>query len=60
MRIPGQVFNGTVTSIRKAPINVQNVVTYDVVIAVSNRDLKLFPGHDGEREDPGRASTRTC
>ena len=32
------------TSIRKAPINVQNVITYDVVIGVSNPDLKLFPG----------------
>jgi HlyD family secretion protein len=41
---PGTVFNGAVNSIRKAPINVQNVVTYDVVIAVSNLDLKLFPG----------------
>jgi HlyD family secretion protein len=41
---PGQVFKGTVTSIRKAPINVQNVITYDAVIGVSNPDLKLFPG----------------
>src|SRR4030095_9729103 len=41
---PGQIFRGTVTSIRKAPINVQNVVTYDVVIGVANPDLKLFPG----------------
>ncbi len=41
---PGQVFKGTVDSIRKAPINVQNVVTYDVVISVPNPDLKLFPG----------------
>jgi HlyD family secretion protein len=41
---PGHTFQGTVTSIRKAPINVQNVVTYDVVIAVDNSDLKLFPG----------------
>jgi HlyD family secretion protein len=41
---PGQVFRGTVTSIRKAAINVQNVVTYDVVVGVSNTDLKLFPG----------------
>jgi HlyD family secretion protein len=41
---PGQVFMGTVTSIRKAPINVQNVITYDAVIGVSNADLKLFPG----------------
>jgi HlyD family secretion protein len=41
---PGQVFRGTVTSIRKAPINVQNVITYDAVIGVPNPDLKLFPG----------------
>jgi len=41
---PSQVFKGTVTSIRQAPINVQNVVTYDVVISVPNADLKLFPG----------------
>jgi HlyD family secretion protein len=40
----GEVFKGTVVQIRKAPINVQNVVTYDVVIAVSNQDLRLFPG----------------
>ena len=41
---PGQVFTGNVTSIRKAPINVANVITYDAVIGVSNLDLKLFPG----------------
>ncbi len=41
---PGQVFPGKVAQIRQAPINVQNVITYDVVIAVSNPDLKLFPG----------------
>ena len=41
---PGRMFTGTVTSIRKAPINVQNVITYDAVIGVSNPDLKLFPG----------------
>lgn len=41
---PGQVFHGTATSIRKAAINVQNVITYDVVIAFSNPDQKLFPG----------------
>jgi HlyD family secretion protein len=33
-----------VAQIRQAPINVQNVVTYDVVVEVSNADLKLFPG----------------
>jgi len=41
---PGQVFKGKVTSIRQAPINVANVITYDAVIGVSNADLKLFPG----------------
>jgi hypothetical protein len=40
----GQVFKGAVTEIRKAPINVQNVNTYDMVIGVSNPDSKLFPG----------------
>ena len=41
---PGRVFKGSVTAVREAPINVQNVITYDVVIGVSNPDLKLFPG----------------
>ncbi len=41
---PGRTFHGSVREIRKAPINVQNVITYDVVIAVDNPDLKLFPG----------------
>ncbi|MGA2186405.1 MAG: efflux RND transporter periplasmic adaptor subunit [Bryobacteraceae bacterium] len=41
---PRRIFPGIVTSVRKAPINVQNVITYDAVIAVSNLDLKLFPG----------------
>jgi len=41
---PGRIFSGTVTSIRQAPINVQNVITYDAVIGVSNADLTLFPG----------------
>ena len=42
--IPGWSFKGAVTAVRKAPINVQNVITYDAVIGVSNPDLKLFPG----------------
>lgn len=41
---PGQIFRGRVAQVREAPINVQNVITYDVVIEVSNPDLKLFPG----------------
>jgi HlyD family secretion protein len=41
---PGKVFHGTVAQVRNAPITVQNVVTYDVVIAVDNPDLELKPG----------------
>jgi HlyD family secretion protein len=41
---PATVFKGRVSQIRKAPINVQNVITYDAVIEVGNPDLKLFPG----------------
>ncbi len=41
---PGEKFKGKVVQIRQAAINVQNVITYDVVIAVANQDLKLFPG----------------
>jgi HlyD family secretion protein len=41
---PGTIFNGTVAQIRKAPTNVQNVITYDAVVQVANSDLKLFPG----------------
>jgi HlyD family secretion protein len=41
---PGRVFAGTVSQIRQAPINVQNVVTYDVVVGVPNPDQKLLPG----------------
>jgi HlyD family secretion protein len=41
---PGTTFHGQVANVRMAPISAQNVVTYDVVIAVSNPDLKLFPG----------------
>jgi HlyD family secretion protein len=41
---PNITFHGQVTNIRKAPISAQNVVTYDVVIAAPNPDLKLFPG----------------
>jgi HlyD family secretion protein len=41
---PERIFRGKVSEIRNAPIIVQNVVTYDVVIQVSNKDLKLKPG----------------
>lgn len=41
---PDRTFEGTVKQVRRAPITVQNVVTYDVVIQVPNKELKLMPG----------------
>ncbi|PYI91243.1 MAG: efflux RND transporter periplasmic adaptor subunit [Verrucomicrobia bacterium] len=41
---PNQTFHGQVVQVRNAPITVQNVVTYDTVIGVSNPELKLKPG----------------
>jgi HlyD family secretion protein len=41
---PGEPFAGTVRQIRNAATTVQNVVTYDAVIDVDNRALKLKPG----------------
>jgi HlyD family secretion protein len=41
---PGRTFRGTVKQVRKAAQNVQNVVTYTVVIATANPDLVLVPG----------------
>jgi HlyD family secretion protein len=37
-------FKGKVWQVRNAPITVQNVVTYDVVVQVDNPELKLKPG----------------
>jgi HlyD family secretion protein len=41
---PGQTFQSKVKQVRKAPLNVQNVVTYTVLLSASNPDLKLLPG----------------
>ena len=41
---PGQTFEGTIGQLRLNPQNVQNVVTYNVMIDVLNPDLKLMPG----------------
>ncbi len=41
---PDNTFRGVVDQVRIAPITVQNVVTYDVVIKVDNVDLRLKPG----------------
>jgi HlyD family secretion protein len=41
---PERTFWGEVAQVREAPITVQNVVTYDVVVNVDNSDLALLPG----------------
>lgn len=41
---PGMSFAGMVKQVRLAPISVQNVVTYNVVVSVDNADLRLKPG----------------
>jgi HlyD family secretion protein len=41
---PDEQFKGRVSQVRLAPVTVQNVVTYTVVIEVPNPDLKLRPG----------------
>jgi len=41
---PEKTFRGKVSEIRNAPTTISNVVTYDVVIQVDNKDLKLKPG----------------
>jgi HlyD family secretion protein len=41
---PAKTFTGVVSQVRNAPIITQNVVTYDVVILVDNRELLLKPG----------------
>ncbi|MBI4685831.1 MAG: efflux RND transporter periplasmic adaptor subunit [Nitrospirae bacterium] len=41
---PDNAFRGRVLQVRNAPITIQNVVTYDVVIKVDNQELKLKPG----------------
>jgi len=41
---PDRTFVGRVVQIRNSPITLQNVVTYDTVIGVTNSDFKLKPG----------------
>lgn len=41
---PKRIFEGRVTQVRQSPQTVQNVVTFDAVISVDNRDLALKPG----------------
>ncbi len=41
---PNRTFHGIVTQVRNAPSTVNNVVTYDTVISVTNSDYSLKPG----------------
>src|SRR5687768_4791414 len=41
---PGKDFDGKIAEMRLNPVNVQNVVTYNVVINVDNPEQKLKPG----------------
>jgi HlyD family secretion protein len=41
---PYRSFHGIVTQVRNSPTTVNNVVTYDCVISVTNADYKLKPG----------------
>jgi len=45
---PEETFKGVVGQVRNAAATVQNVVTYDVVVTVDNRELKLKPGMTAE------------
>jgi HlyD family secretion protein len=42
--VSGRTFSGQVAQVRKAPLVLQNVVTYDVVVSAANAELKLLPG----------------
>jgi HlyD family secretion protein len=41
---PRRSFTGEIRQIRKSPVNVQNVISYTVVISAANPDLALLPG----------------
>lgn len=61
---PERSFDGAVSQVRNSPLNVQNVVTYDVVIDADNADAALRPGMTanvdvviGRRDDVLRVPT---
>ena len=41
---PRETFSGTVSQVRMNALTIQNVVTYNTMVAFDNFDLKLFPG----------------
>ena len=55
---PGRTFRGKVTQIRHGPITVQNVVTYDVVVAVRQSGPRALSRHDGGHPHRHRRARR--
>ncbi len=45
---PTTVFDGTVIQVRRSATTTQNVVTYQTIISVENREQNLFPGMTAE------------
>jgi len=45
---PNQPFEGVVLQVRNEPITNNNVVTYNVVVSIDNKDSKLKPGMTAE------------
>ncbi|MBS4773756.1 MAG: efflux RND transporter periplasmic adaptor subunit [Proteobacteria bacterium] len=41
---PDEIFHGVVSQVRNNPITTSNVVTYEVIIEIDNKELKLKPG----------------
>jgi HlyD family secretion protein len=41
---PRRNFSGEIRQVRKSPVNVQNVISYTVVISAANPDQSLLPG----------------
>lgn len=41
---PDETFEGVVTQVRNNPVTTSNVVTYEVIISVDNKDMKIKPG----------------
>lgn len=41
---PDEVFYGLVTQVRNEAVTTSNVVTYEVIIEINNKDLRLKPG----------------
>ena len=41
---PDEIFYGVVTQVRNNPITTSNVVTYEVIIEIDNKDLRIKPG----------------